>query len=73
MRRLVLRLAALGLAAALILALGGCGGSDDDPAPADRATTPDGPPIRIGAKNFTEQTILGELYRQALEIGRAHV
>ena len=47
----------------LALALGGCGG-DDAP---DRATTREGPPIRIGAKNFTEQAILGELYRQALE------
>jgi len=67
MRRFVLRLAALGVAVGILLALGGCGGSDDDSAPVDRATTPDGPPIRIGAKNFTEQTILGELYRQALE------
>ena len=67
MRRLVLRLAALSLVLGTVLAVGGCGGSDDDKAPADRATTSDGEPIRIGAKNFTEQTILGELYRQALE------
>ncbi len=26
-----------------------------------------GPAVRIGRKNFTEQYILGELYRQALE------
>jgi osmoprotectant transport system substrate-binding protein len=60
----------LGLLAALALALvlAACGGSDDDAAaPPDRPDPATGPPIRIGAKNFTEQTILGELYRQALE------
>ena len=69
MARSILRPAAASLALVLVLALGGCGGSDDDAAaPAARtATTPQGQPIRIGAKNFTEQTILGELYRQALE------
>ncbi len=67
MRRCVLRLLALNLALILTAVLGGCGGSDDASAPVDRATTPDRPPIRIGTKNFTEQTILGELYRQAIE------
>jgi osmoprotectant transport system substrate-binding protein len=66
--RALLRIAAVSLLLTLGLVLGGCGGSDDDDAsPAPRATTPDAPPIRLGAKNFTEQTILGELYRQALE------
>jgi osmoprotectant transport system substrate-binding protein len=65
MRRSILPVAAIGLA--LVLALGGCGGSDDDPSPVDTTTTAHDQPIRIGAKNFTEQTILGELYRQALE------
>ena len=64
MGRLLALLAAL--AAALVLA--GCGGGDDDDtAPNPRATPTDAAPIRIGAKNFTEQLILGELYRQALE------
>jgi osmoprotectant transport system substrate-binding protein len=63
-----LRLAVLSLGLALVLAFGGCGGSDEpDAAPPDVATTPDKQPIRIGTKNFTEQKILGELYRQALE------
>jgi osmoprotectant transport system substrate-binding protein len=63
-----LRVAVLSLGLALLLAFGGCGGSDEqDTPPADAATTPDSQPIRIGTKNFTEQRILGELYRQALE------
>jgi osmoprotectant transport system substrate-binding protein len=57
------RLAALAIAA--ILALGGCGGSDK---PASTATTDKArAPLRIGTKNFAEQFLLGELYRQALE------
>jgi len=67
MGRCVLRLTALSLAVGLLLVLGGCGGSDADTPPTERAPAPDGPPIRLGTKNFTEQTILGELYRQALE------
>lgn len=64
LHRTVLILGALLLA----LALGSCGGSDDDPTQTTDGVAPmDGPPIRIGAKNFTEQAILGELYRQALE------
>ena len=53
----------LALLAALVLALAGCGGDDDDGgdgAASDRTVT-------IGSKNFTEAVILGELYRQALE------
>ena len=61
MRRHLAALAAL----FVVPLLGGCGG-DDDGSSAGRATTPDGPQIRIGAKNFTEQRILGELYSQAL-------
>src|SRR5436190_1296972 len=57
-------LAAL-LALALAVLAAGCGGGDT------KTTTgavkpPSSEPIRIGSKNFTEQAILGELYRQAL-------
>ena len=55
------------LAAVLaLLAIAGCGGAGDgdkDTSATTRAATP----IRIGTKNFTEQYILGELYKQALE------
>jgi osmoprotectant transport system substrate-binding protein len=58
----------LALLAALILVLAGCGGGNDgDTSTGERAGPSKGPAIRIGSKNFTEQTILGELYRQALE------
>ncbi|HEV2776975.1 MAG TPA: glycine betaine ABC transporter substrate-binding protein [Solirubrobacteraceae bacterium] len=66
MGRSALRPIVLSLGLCLLLAFGGCGGSDDDDPPV-AATTPDPQPIRIGTKNFTEQRILGELYRQALE------
>ena len=54
---------------ALAAALAACGGGSDDAATptTDGATPSAQAPIRIGAKNFTEQAILGELYRQALE------
>ena len=59
---------ALALLAAFVLVLAGCGGDNDgETSTGERAGPPKGPPIRIGSKNFTEQTILGELYRQALE------
>ena len=56
----------VGLLLALGLGLGACGGGDDDASTVDGTAAPTGPPIRIGVKNFTEQAILGELYRQAL-------
>jgi osmoprotectant transport system substrate-binding protein len=66
MRRTLALLAAL--AAAVVLA--GCAsGSDGETTTTTGARTapPAGPPIRVGVKNFTEQAILGELYRHALE------
>src|SRR3954463_3729919 len=58
-------LAALVLLAAL---LGGCGGDDKQSSSAGTtAKAPTGPLITVGTKNFPEQFILGELYRQALE------
>ena len=62
------RFLALLAAVVAVLVLGACGGDDDGgAAKSERAAPGDVPPIRIGAKNFTEQLILGELYRQALE------
>jgi osmoprotectant transport system substrate-binding protein len=55
----MLRLLCAGLVALVLLA--GCG--DDSQSVMGK---PDGPPIRIGTKNFPEQFILGELYTQAL-------
>ena len=53
---------------ALTLAVAGCGGGEDSAEPAEAAREGAGAgPVRIGTKNFTEQYILGELYRQALE------
>src|SRR3954447_2012443 len=51
-------------ATVLVLALAGCGGDDGK---SSSGPKPHGPTITIGTKNFTEQFILGELYRQALE------
>jgi osmoprotectant transport system substrate-binding protein len=48
--------------AALAAALAGCGGGDGSDAKKSAA-----PVITLGTKNFTEQYILGELYRQTLE------
>jgi len=51
------------------LVAAGCGGDDEDGGEAAPATTEaaEQPAIVLGTKNFTEQFILGELYRQALE------
>ncbi len=58
-------LAALLAAALAALLLAACGEGDERSSGA--RTTSDASPIRIGTKNFTEQFILGELYRQALQ------
>src|SRR3954470_9064794 len=58
-------------ALALALAVAGCGSSDE---PSTASTKAQGslpgrgkPPVTLGTKNFTEQFILGQLYKQALE------
>jgi osmoprotectant transport system substrate-binding protein len=52
----------LAVVAALVVALSGCGGGGTTRSQAGAA-----PVITLGTKNFTEQFILGELYRQTLE------
>lgn len=67
MRRTGTLLAALAAGLLLALGLGACGGGgDDNTSTVDDRPDQNGPPIRIGVKNFTEQAILGQLYRQAL-------
>ncbi|CAA9482375.1 MAG: hypothetical protein AVDCRST_MAG69-856 [uncultured Solirubrobacteraceae bacterium] len=56
----------LAVLVAALLAVG-CGGSDDTVSARSESVAAGTTPIRIGTKNFTEQYILGELYRQALE------
>jgi osmoprotectant transport system substrate-binding protein len=51
---------AVSFGVALLLGLAACGG--DDGGGGDKST-----PVVIGTKNFTEQFILGQLYKQALE------
>src|SRR3954452_9250628 len=45
--------------------MGGCGGSDTPKQSTSRRAAE--APLRIGTKNFAEQFLLGELYKQALE------
>src|SRR4051794_2246869 len=52
--------------AVLVIAFAGCGGGSGSEKKAGPAPS-DAPTITIGTKNFTEQFILGELYKQALE------
>src|SRR5467141_1225446 len=58
------------LAAALLIALlAGCGGGGGSGSGSGKTTGKGsaGPQITIGTKNFPEQFVLGELYKQALE------
>lgn len=55
----------LALAVVLALALAACG--SDDPAGDGTAAPADGPTITVASFNFTESTILAEVYAQALE------
>jgi osmoprotectant transport system substrate-binding protein len=59
------RLRFVALLAAAVLLIGGCGGSDKPAASTGGGR--DETPLRIGTKNFAEQFLLGELYKQALE------
>jgi osmoprotectant transport system substrate-binding protein len=58
---------------ALMTSAAGCGGDDDDEAAGDATTAAEtqeatgGEQIVLGTKDFTEEFILGELYKQALE------
>jgi osmoprotectant transport system substrate-binding protein len=62
--------------AALALFVAGCGGGNDNGGSGGSSSTSSGaaaqpgkgkPPITIGTKDFTEEFVLGELYRQALQ------
>ncbi len=58
------------VALALTVGLAACGGGDDDDGSTQAAATQPGegkPPVTLGTKNFTEQFVLGQLYKQALE------
>jgi osmoprotectant transport system substrate-binding protein len=59
------RLRFVALVAAAVLLIGGCGGSDKPAASTGGGR--DETPLRIGTKNFAEQFLLGELYKQALQ------
>jgi osmoprotectant transport system substrate-binding protein len=70
--RPALLLALLALVAALPLAA--CGGDDDDEQAGGQTTEQAAaqpgegkPPVTLGTKDFTEEFVLGELYKQALE------
>jgi osmoprotectant transport system substrate-binding protein len=59
---------AVSLAVAIVLGLTACGGGKSNgSAGASTSTGSSKPTVTIGTKNFTEQYVLGELYRQALE------
>jgi osmoprotectant transport system substrate-binding protein len=61
------------LATALALAVAACGSSGGGNSSSSASTAPSGKPgagkpaVTLGAKNFTEQFVLGQLYKQALE------
>src|SRR5918912_648769 len=67
---------ALFAAFTICLGVAACGGDDDDSSSGSGGSTSTQasdqpgkgkPGVTLGAKNFTEQFILGELYKQALE------
>src|SRR4051794_2929357 len=66
--RSVVRTAALAALVVLAALAAGCGGDDGGGGSGSgTTTTAAGPLITIGTKNFPEQFVLGELYKQSLE------
>ncbi|MCA1683458.1 MAG: hypothetical protein LC685_05695 [Actinobacteria bacterium] len=67
-RRQPQRVAAIGAVVALGLALAACGSSGGEKSHSARvaAGALNRPPVLLGAKNFTEHLVLGQLYAQAL-------
>jgi len=58
------------LAALALTGLAACGGDDDDGGSTQAADSQPGkgkPAVTLGTKNFNEQFVLGQLYKQALE------
>src|SRR5918992_4126018 len=55
----------LTLLACIVLA--GCGSGGDGDRTRSEQRSGDRPPVTLGTKNFTEQFVLGQLYKQALE------
>jgi osmoprotectant transport system substrate-binding protein len=60
-RRITWRFGAFAVAALLVLALGSAAGARVSP------QTAQAPTIKLGTKDFTEEYVLGQLYKQALE------
>ena len=61
------RFSTAAVAALTIALLSGCGGGGSKGGRTDTGKTGPAPEITIGTKNFPEQFVLGELYKQALE------
>jgi len=57
---------AVSIAVAIVLGGTACGGGGNS-AQADSTTSSTKPTVTIGTKNFTEQYVLGQLYKQALQ------
>ena len=57
---------AVSIAVAIVLGGTACGGGGNN-AQADSTTSSTKPTVTIGTKNFTEQYVLGQLYKQALQ------